>query len=133
MRTRSSRRCTWHLSEEVEHKSAAYDVYEAVDGSKIRYAVAMTLGTAMLGFFVWVAALTMLRDDGRLFSPVSHWRLFRWGVSLAFSLFPAMAVSAMPGHSPRDFADPVYLTTLRDQYDPETQTMPLWESAERTA
>ncbi len=122
----------WHLSEEVEHKSAAYDVYEAVDGSKLRYALAMTMGTVMLGFLVWVAALMMLRDDGRLFRPVSHWRLFRWAVSLAFELFPAMAVSALAGHGPSDFADPTYLTTLREQYDPETETMPLWESASRT-
>ncbi len=110
----------WHLAEEVEHKSSASDVYEAVDGSKLRYAFAMVLGTVLLGWFAWLAALVMLRDDGRLFRPVSHWRLFRWSLSLAFELFPSMLVSALPGHRPADFADPILLTTWLRQYDPAT-------------
>jgi uncharacterized protein len=123
----------WHLSEEVEHKSMAFDVYEAVDGSRLRYALAMVLGTALLGFFVWAAALVMLRDDGRLWRPMTHLRLARWALSAAFELFPAMLMSALPGHHPDDFTDPLYLTTLLRQYDPETQTMPLWDTAGRTA
>jgi len=123
----------WHLAEEVEHKSSASDVYEAVDGSKLRYAVAMVMGTALLGWFAWLSAMVMLRDDGRLFSPVSHWRLFRWGLSLAIELFPSMLVSALPGHRPEDFADPILLTTWLRQYDPAAGTMPLWETASRTS
>jgi hypothetical protein len=122
----------WHLAEEVEHKSSASDVYEAVDGSKLRYAIAMVMGTVLLGWFAWLAALVMLRDDGRLYSPVSHWRLFRWSLSLAFDLFPSMLVSALPGHRPKDFADPILLTTWLRQYDPATDTMPIWETATRT-
>jgi predicted metal-dependent hydrolase len=123
----------WHLAEEVEHKSSASDVYEAVDGSKLRYAVAMVLGTVLLGWFAWLSAMVMLRDDGRLFRPVSHWRLLRWALSLAIELFPSMLVSALPGHRPADFADPILLTTWLRQYDPATGTMPLWETASRTA
>jgi len=123
----------WHLAEEVEHKSSASEVYEAVDGSKIRYALAMVMGTVLLGGFAWLSAMVMLRDDGRLFSPVSHWRLLRWSVSLAFELFPAMLVSALPGHGPDDFVDPILLTTWLRQYDPATDTMPIWETGERTA
>lgn len=123
----------WHLAEEVEHKSSAFDVYEAVDGSRLRYALAMATGTILLFWFVWLAALVMLRDDGRLFRFGPHWRLFRWGISAAFELLPAMLVSALPGHHPNDFADPMYLTTLLRQYDPVTETMPLWQSEGRTA
>jgi len=123
----------WHLSEEVEHKSMAFDVYEAVDGSRLRYAAAMVMGTSLLGLFVWMAALVMLRDEGRLWHPMTHLRLARWALSAAFELFPAMLVSALPGHHPDDFADPMYLTTLLQQYDPVTRTMPLWESPGRTA
>jgi hypothetical protein len=122
----------WHLAEEVEHKTAASDVYEAVDGSKPRYAWAMVLGATLLFWFVWLAVLVQLRDDGRLFNPVSHLRLIRSGISLAFELFPAMLASAMPGHRPADLADPIFLTTWLDQYDPATATMPLWGSAHRT-
>jgi predicted metal-dependent hydrolase len=123
----------WHLAEEVEHKTAAAEVYEAIDGSKVRYALAMVTAVAMTGVLAWLSAMVQLRDDGKLFSPVSHWRLLRWAVSLAFVMFPAMLVSALPGHSPRDFADPIFLPDWLGQYDPESETMPLWASAGRSA
>ena len=123
----------WHLAEEVEHKSAAFDVFSEIDGSRLRYAVAMVMGTVLLGWYVWLAALVMLRDDGRLWKVRTHLRLARWAISAAFELFPAMLVSALPGHHPDDFTDPLYLTTFLRQYDPVTQTMPLWQSADRTA
>ena len=118
----------WHLAEEVEHKSAAFDVYQEIDGSRLRYAVAMVMGTFLLGLYVWFAALVMLRDDGRLWRPMTHLRLARWAISAAFALFPSMLQSALPGHHPDDFADPMYLTTFLRQYDPKTETMPLWGS-----
>ncbi len=37
-----------------------------------------------------------------------------------------LAASAMPGHHPGSFADPVYLPVWLRRYDPETGTMPLW-------
>ena len=123
----------WHLAEEVEHKSAAFDVYQEIDGSRLRYAFAMVLGTVLLGWYVWLAALVMLRDDGRLWKLGTHLRLARWAISAAFELFPAMLVSALPGHHPDDFTDPLYLSTLLRQYDPVTRTMPLWDSPGRTA
>jgi len=48
-------------------------------------------------------------------------------------LFPAMLVSALPGHGPDDFTDPIFLSTWLRQYDRVTETMPLWETAARTA
>ncbi len=108
-------------------------MYEAVDGSRLRYAWAMVVGTTLLGLYVWLAALVMLRDDGRFWRPMTHLRLARWAVSAAFELFPAMLVSALPGHHPSDFTDPLYLTTLLRQYDPVTETMPLWQDPGRTA
>jgi hypothetical protein len=58
--------------------------------------------------------------------------LLRWSLSLAFELFPSMLVSALPSHRPEDFVDPILLTTWLRQYDPATQTMPIWETWDRT-
>ncbi|GIU84481.1 MAG: hypothetical protein KatS3mg008_1256 [Acidimicrobiales bacterium] len=123
----------WHLAEEVEHKSAAADVFEAVDGSRVRYAVAMVTGSSMLFFLVWIAMLIQLRDAGRLLSPLAHLRILRWALDLGFTLLPGMFVSALPGHGPRTFADPPLLSTWLRSYDPVSRTMPLWERDGRTA
>jgi hypothetical protein len=39
-----------------------------------------------------------------------------------------MAASVMPSHHPRQFADPTFLPTWLRQYDPETDTMPVYGS-----
>jgi predicted metal-dependent hydrolase len=118
----------WHLAEEVEHKSAAWDVFEAVDGSRPRYAWAAFWGLLSLGSYTWMGTLIQLKGDGRLFSPVAWWRMTRWSFSLAFDLLPTMLQSALPGHRPQHFTDPLFLGTFLKQFDPVTQTMPIWHS-----
>ena len=39
-----------------------------------------------------------------------------------------LAVSALPGHHPRRFADPVYLPAWLHQYNPDTKTIPVWRA-----
>jgi len=115
----------WHLAEEVEHKSAAFDVYEAIDGSRLRYTMAMTISFALLVWFTALGTVTMLHSERRLFRPTSLFRLFKWSFSLGFSLLPTMFASAMPGHHPSDFSDPVYLRSWLGQYDEATGTIPV--------
>jgi hypothetical protein len=122
----------WHLAEEIEHKSAAFDVFEAIDGSRLRYATAMTMSFLILMWFTTITTLTMLFSDGRGWRPVTYFRLIRWALSLAFELLPTMAVSAMPGHHPSGLTDPTYLPRWLRLYDPETRTMPLWGSTDLT-
>jgi predicted metal-dependent hydrolase len=117
----------WHLAEEVEHKSVAFDVWEAIDGSHLRYALASAISLCILTWFVWLSSLVMLAGEGRLFYPVAHIRLIRYSVSLGMTVLPTLAVSAMPGHHPSSFADPPLLPSWLAGFDPETGTMPLWE------
>jgi predicted metal-dependent hydrolase len=118
----------WHLAEEVEHKSTAFDVFEAVDGSRLRYARAAVLTLGLLAWFTLAGTLVTLHDQRRLHAPLAWWRLVRWSVSFAFVVLPTMLVSALPGHHPSQLADPVYLPVWLGQYDDETGTMPLWNS-----
>jgi predicted metal-dependent hydrolase len=101
---------TWHLAEEVEHKTAAFDAFEATDGSRLRYTAATALSLTLLIGFSLVGSLLMLRSRRRLRLPVSWFRLGRWSISLAFRLLPLVAVSCLPGHHPRDLADPSFFT-----------------------
>jgi uncharacterized protein len=116
----------WHLGEEVEHKASTYDVFEATDGSRLRYAAAMACGFVSISLFTVIGTLLQLGADRRLFNPVSWWRMLRLAVSMAFTLVPVMVVSAMPGHHPREMSDPVLLVAWLGQYDEATGTLPLW-------
>lgn len=118
----------WHLGEEIEHKSSTYDVFEATDGSKLRYAFAMTVGFISITTFTIIGTLMQLWADRRLHNPMTWFRMIRLAVSLAFVLLPVMVVSALPGHHPRQFTDPSFLPAWLRQYDPATGTLPVWHS-----
>lgn len=116
----------WHLAEEVEHKCVAYDAYEEVDGSRVRYLAAAITSIVILSIYTLISTVLNLNAQGRLFQPVAWWRLLRCSISLAWEVLPDVAASAMPGHHPSDFTDPIALTTWLSQYDAETASLPLW-------
>lgn len=123
----------WHLAEEIEHKANTYDVFEATDGSRLRYAVAAVVGLTTIAAFTAAGALVQLHGERKLRNPLTWLRLGALAVSLAFVLIPTLVLSALPGHHPRDLADPAYLSAWLTQYDPATGTMPLWGDAGQSA
>lgn len=115
----------WHLAEEVEHKSVAFDVHQRVDGSRMRYLLAGIVSLLLLTWFTLAGTVVQLAATGRVWSPVAWFRLVRWGLSLAFEVLPDLFVSAMPGHHPSQFSDPVLLVTWLASFDPSTGLDPL--------
>lgn len=118
----------WHLGEEVEHKSAAFDVFKAVGVSKVRYVSAMILSMVLLMFFVATGTTLMLWHERRLFNPVAHVRLWRWAIPFAFEVLTNMVISTTGNHHPTDFADPSFYELWLREYDPDTGTLPLWNA-----
>jgi predicted metal-dependent hydrolase len=116
----------WHLAEEAEHASAAYDVFEATDGNRWRYLAAASTSLLILLWFVWRATLSQLRATHRLWSPLSHLRLARWSVSLGFTILPLVFASAMPSHHPSQFAGTTLLEKWLSYYDVDTKALPEW-------
>jgi len=118
----------WHLAEEVEHKNVAFDVWEHVDGNRLRYLVAMSTSFLMLVWFIFLGTITQLWRTRRIFNPVTWFRLTAWGIRFAFEVLPVMAVTALPGHHPRDLVDPSWMPLWLRDYDPESGTIPAWDA-----
>ena len=98
----------WHLAEEVEHKGVAHDVYEGTGGGRLRYVAAMVCSMLLLAAFTIAGVASMLWTTRRIFRPIAHLRMLVWSISFLFELLPNMAISALPGHHPDQFVDPVF-------------------------
>jgi hypothetical protein len=58
----------WHSIEEIEHKSVAFDVYNAVKGPYMLRVIAMLSATAVLTYQTSRYMIKLLRKDGQLFN-----------------------------------------------------------------
>ncbi len=107
----------WHFVEEVEHKRAAYDVYQAMVGS-------WSQRLRGLGYAMWHTlrrtrqAYVMLLEDDGLWS-TARTRLVMKGLMLriAVACLPRLLESVLPWHDPERIADPPWIREWVELYE----------------
>lgn len=96
----------WHFVEEAEHKRAAFDAYQAVDGRYWLRLVGIFVGSMHVFWWSRKAGVAMLKADGVWRSPASRLRAWRRTWEFFVAIVPGLLRSARPSHDPRDEPDP---------------------------
>lgn len=95
----------WHALEENEHKTVAFDVYQASDGGYLTRVTTMLIATIVFSVVVTSGHVRLLWADGSLFKWTENWKglKFLWGWK---GLFPRLAKQYFdfyrPGFHPND-------------------------------
>lgn len=119
----------WHLAEEVEHKGVVHELFVRNAEARRRYPVALLAAfVALIGFTI-VGGLSLFCSSRHVWNPVRWVRLIGWGLSLAFVLLPVLAMSLSEQFDPASLVDPPWMAAWLREYDPVTETMPLWTAA----
>lgn len=106
----------WHMVEETEHKSVAFDVYQAVSGRYWLRIWGLVYGSLHLGFLARRAYRSMLKRDGLWSSLSSRLRLWKRVGTFFLKVGPAMVRSLAPNFHPDQFSDPDWINRWRDVY-----------------
>ena len=107
----------WHFVEELEHKHAAFDVYQHVVGSyRLRvkglvYTMFHTLRRTRQAYKM------LLIEDGRWAGLRTRWELKKLMVRIFGYLTPWVVEAALPWHQPERFKDPDWVIDWVRLYD----------------
>ena len=126
---RSATLFLWHLAEEIEHKGVAHDVMDAHPMAKSRYRAAFVVAFAVLIGFTCIGGVSLFLRTRHALNPIRWFRLVSWGVSFAFVVLPVASSSLSQDFHPDQLVDPPWMAMWLREFDPVSQTLPLWTEA----
>ncbi len=119
----------WHMVEETEHKTVAFDVYQHLFGDYRARVMGLIYAAWHVAAFSRRAYMRMLKHDGAWHDARSRVRLWRMVWRFYRNIAPALLRSLAPGHHPRDTADPLWVSQWREAYAASaTGQMPLLDT-----
>ena len=106
----------WHMVEETEHKSVAYDAFQAVSGNYWLRIIGLFWGSLHVGFMSRRAYMTMLKKDGRWSDLRSRIQLWSMVGQFFLKAGGAMLQAFSPGYHPDKVEDPAWVDDWRYAY-----------------
>lgn len=106
----------WHMVEETEHKSVAYDVYQAISGNYFLRIIGLVYGSLHVGILSRRGYKAMLMRDGTWWQLKSRLRLWTMIARFFIQVGPAMLRAFMPGYHPDKVKDPVWVARWSGAY-----------------
>ncbi|MEE4283705.1 MAG: metal-dependent hydrolase [Pseudomonadales bacterium] len=119
----------WHMVEEMEHKSVAFDVFQAVSGSFWLRLWGLVYGSMHVGLLSRRGYMAMLKQDGRWHQWRSRLALWRMVCRFFLKVAPSMLQASLPSHHPDSTEDPVWVDRWRSAYtDIDADHLPLLDT-----
>jgi len=106
----------WHMVEETEHKTVAFDVFQAVSGSYPLRVLGLLHGSFHVGFMSRRAYVAMLKKDGCWHDQRSRLRLWSMVVRFIVKASSAMLHALHPRHHPEQVQDPPWVKVWQRAY-----------------
>jgi predicted metal-dependent hydrolase len=106
----------WHMVEETEHKSVAFDVFQAVSGHYWLRVAGLLHGSLHVGLMSRRAYKVMLKKDGQWRNVQSRLRLWKMVARFFHKAGFAMLQALRPGYHPDKVGDPAWIAQWRHAY-----------------
>ena len=106
----------WHMVEETEHKTVAWDLYNHLYGDWLGRTWGLLCGTAHVALASRKGYKRMLKRDGVWRNPLSRLRLWLMVARFLIHTSPAMLRSLLPGYHPTKVSDPAWVKHWAQAY-----------------
>lgn len=106
----------WHMVEETEHKSVAYDVFQKLSGRYWLRIAGLVWGSLHVGLMSRRAYIVMLKKDGRWNQLSTRLRLYKMIGRFFVRAGTAMVRALRPGYHPDKVEDPAWVHQWREAY-----------------